>query len=43
MQANRPRLEGATAHDLQAGRYAPVFEVNPRHDEVLWELSIDRF
>ncbi|GEO16324.1 UPF0149 family protein [Microvirga aerophila] len=32
-----------TAHDLQAGRYAPVFEVDTRHDEVLWELWIEGF
>jgi uncharacterized protein len=32
-----------TAHDLQSGRYAPVFEVDTRHDEVLWELWIDGF
>ncbi len=33
----------ATAHDLQAGRFAPVFEVDTRHDEVLWELWIEGF
>jgi uncharacterized protein len=33
----------ATAHDLQAGRYAPVFEVDTRHDETLWELWIEGF
>ena len=25
------------------GRYAPVFEVDPRHDEVLWELWVEGF
>ncbi|MBM6584135.1 UPF0149 family protein [Microvirga sp. BT689] len=33
----------AIAHDLQSGRFAPVFEVDTRHDEVLWELWIDGF
>ena len=33
----------ATANDLQSGRYAPVFEVDTRHDEVLWELWIEGF
>jgi uncharacterized protein len=33
----------ATAHDLQSGRYAPVFEVDTRHDDVLWELWIEGF
>jgi uncharacterized protein len=33
----------ATANDLHSGRYAPVFEVDPRHDEVLWELWIEGF
>jgi uncharacterized protein len=33
----------ATANDLHASRYAPVFEVDPRHDEVLWELWIEGF
>jgi uncharacterized protein len=33
----------ATAQDLQAGRDAPVFEVDPRHDETLWELWIEGF
>jgi uncharacterized protein len=33
----------ATAQDLQSGRYAPVFEVDTRHDEVLWELWIGGF
>jgi uncharacterized protein len=26
----------ATANDLQRGRFAPVFDVDSRHDEVLW-------
>ena len=33
----------ATAHDLQSGRYTPVFEVDTRHDDVLWELWIEGF
>lgn len=33
----------ATADDLQSGRYAPVFEVDARHDETLWELWIEGF
>lgn len=33
----------ATARDLQASRYAPVFEVDLRHDETLWELWIEGF
>ncbi|MEZ0167516.1 UPF0149 family protein [Microvirga sp. TS319] len=33
----------ATALDLQSGRYAPVFEVDTRHDDVLWELWIEGF
>jgi uncharacterized protein len=33
----------ATAHDLQSGRYAPVFEVDTRHDDTLWELWIEGF
>jgi uncharacterized protein len=33
----------ATANDLHASRYAPVFEVDPRHDEVFWELWIEGF
>ncbi len=33
----------ATANDLQSGRYAPVFEVDTRHGEVLWELWIGGF
>jgi uncharacterized protein len=33
----------ATAHDLQSGRYVPVFEVDTRHDDVLWELWIEGF
>ncbi len=32
-----------TAQDLQSGRYAPVFEVDARHDETLWELWIEGF
>lgn len=33
----------AIVHDLQSGRYAAVFEVDTRHDEVLWELWIEGF
>jgi uncharacterized protein len=33
----------ATANDLQSGYYAPVFEVDARHDETLWELWIEGF
>jgi uncharacterized protein len=33
----------ATADDLQSGRFAPVLEVDTRHDEVLWELWIEGF
>ncbi|MCT8999387.1 UPF0149 family protein [Chelativorans intermedius] len=33
----------ATANDLHRCRYAPVFEVDTRHDEVLWEFWIDGF
>lgn len=33
----------ATASDLQRGRFAPVFDVDKRHDDVLWELWIDGF
>lgn len=33
----------AIATDLQCGRFAPVFDVDRRHDEVLWELWIDGF
>jgi uncharacterized protein len=33
----------ATADDLHRGRYAPVFEVDARHDEILWELWIGGF
>lgn len=33
----------ATANDLQRGRFAPVFDVDTRHDEILWELWIDGF
>lgn len=33
----------ATASDLQRGRFAPVFDVDKRHDDVLWELWINGF
>src|ERR1044071_675745 len=34
-----------TLTDLQRGRgrYVPVFEVDPRHDETLWELWMSGF
>ncbi|MNL74693.1 hypothetical protein D3C87_2003730 [compost metagenome] len=28
----------ATTADIDAGRYAPVFDVDTRNDEVMWEL-----
>jgi len=33
----------ATVSDLRSGRYAPVFEVDTRHDDTLWELWIEGF
>ena len=33
----------ATIADLTAGRYAPVFDVDPRNDDILWEFWIDGF
>jgi uncharacterized protein len=33
----------AIGQDLQSGRYAPVFEIDTRHDDVLWELWIEGF
>lgn len=33
----------ATIADIDAGRYAPVFDVDNRNDEVMWELWIDGF
>jgi uncharacterized protein len=33
----------ATANALHAGHYTPVFEIDTRHDEVLWELWIAGF
>jgi uncharacterized protein len=33
----------ATASDLQRGRFAPVFDVDTWHDDILWELWIDGF
>jgi uncharacterized protein len=33
----------ATIADIDAGRYAPVFDVDTRNDEVMWELWIDGF
>jgi uncharacterized protein len=37
------RHNNAIAGDLLRGRYAPVFEVDARHDDILWELWIDGF
>jgi uncharacterized protein len=33
----------ATIADIGAGRYAPVFDVDTRNDDVLWEMWIDGF
>jgi uncharacterized protein len=33
----------ATADDLHRDRYAPVFDVDTEHDEIIWELWIDGF
>lgn len=33
----------ATIADIDAGRYARVFDVDTRNDEVLWEMWIDGF
>ena len=33
----------ATIADIDAGRYAPVFDVDTRNDKVMWELWIDGF
>jgi uncharacterized protein len=33
----------ATADDLRSGCYEPVFEVDARHDEILWELWLGGF
>lgn len=33
----------ATISDIDAGRYAPVFDVDIRNNEVIWELWIDGF
>ena len=35
----------AIVRDLQggAGRYGPIFDVDPRHDDVLWEFWIGGF
>lgn len=32
-----------TIRDLDAGRYAPVFDVDERHDETLWETWMEGF
>jgi uncharacterized protein len=39
------RHYNALSRDLQRrrGRYAPIFDVDPRHDETLWELWIGGF
>lgn len=33
----------ATIGDLNAGRYAPLFDYDPRHDETLWEVWMEGF
>jgi len=33
----------ATAVDLSAGNWAPLFDVDERHDETLWEIWIEGF
>jgi uncharacterized protein len=33
----------ATIKDINAGRYAPVFDADVRHDETLWEIWIEGF
>lgn len=33
----------ATIGDIDAGRYAPVFDVDIRNNEIMWELWIDGF
>ncbi|MFA7262325.1 MAG: UPF0149 family protein [Caulobacter sp.] len=33
----------ATIGDLGAGRYAPLFDYSPRHDETLWEIWMGGF
>ncbi|MFT8646305.1 UPF0149 family protein [Gluconacetobacter sp.] len=33
----------AVLHDLDRGRYAPLFNIDTRHDDVLWELWIEGF
>jgi uncharacterized protein len=37
------RHYNAVATDLQRGRYRPLYDVDQRHNEVLWELWIDGF
>jgi uncharacterized protein len=37
------RHYNALSRDLGRGRYAPIFEVDPRHDQTLWELWISGF
>src|SRR4051812_33010768 len=39
------RHYNALSRDLQRGRgrYVPIFEVDPRHDETLWELWMSGF
>lgn len=33
----------ATSSDLRSGRFAPLFDIDTRHDETLWELWITGF
>jgi uncharacterized protein len=33
----------ATIGDLDAGRHAPLFDYDPRHDETLWEVWMNGF
>ena len=33
----------ATGADLLAGRYAPIFDVDTPHDDILWEIWIEGF
>jgi uncharacterized protein len=33
----------AIARALARGRFAPIIDVDPRHDEILWEIWIDGF
>ncbi|WP_342627626.1 UPF0149 family protein [Nguyenibacter vanlangensis] len=37
------RHYNAVLRDLDRGRYAPLFDIDTRHDEILWELWIEGF